>query len=200
MEPVWLSLWVSKLAACFLPAAVELFAGVVSPGVRHYTRLLSAVEQPVSFVLWMTVVQFAFPVVSDFRVARGSLISSGPARSARRREADQPAEMDIKCEIDPPSPLDMHLLRTRRAHFHPASEHQLPPEAIPTQGERSEAKDPSPQLAVRRIDRTLSRPLRRVRGTGSRYSVTSTSRCFSDDFLVSKWNPDESPASGRSLQ
>ncbi|PVH91214.1 hypothetical protein DM02DRAFT_664237 [Periconia macrospinosa] len=63
IELVWLSLWASKLAAHFLPTAVELFAGVVSPGVRHYTLLLSAVEQPVSFVLWMTVVQVTFPVL-----------------------------------------------------------------------------------------------------------------------------------------
>lgn len=53
-----------KLVAHFLPKIFEFLIGVVSPGVRKYALLLRAIEQPVSFVLWMVVNQATFPAVS----------------------------------------------------------------------------------------------------------------------------------------
>ncbi|KAF2133388.1 serine/threonine protein kinase-like protein [Dothidotthia symphoricarpi CBS 119687] len=61
IEIIWLSFWVMKIVAHFLPAIFEFLVGVVSPGVRKYALLLRAVEQPLSFVLWMIVNQATFP-------------------------------------------------------------------------------------------------------------------------------------------
>jgi hypothetical protein len=60
---VWLSFWVMKIVAHFLPNIFEFLVGVVSPGVRKYALLLRAVEKPLSFVLWMIVNQATFPLL-----------------------------------------------------------------------------------------------------------------------------------------
>ncbi|KAF2633767.1 serine/threonine protein kinase-like protein [Macroventuria anomochaeta] len=68
IEIIWLSFWVMKIVAHFLPNLFEFLIGVVSPGVKKYALLLRAVEKPLSFVLWMIVNQATFPglvVVTD---------------------------------------------------------------------------------------------------------------------------------------
>ena len=52
VEIVWLSLWVSKIVAHFLPAAFQLFVGVVSSGVRKYAKVIEKLEIPLSLVGW----------------------------------------------------------------------------------------------------------------------------------------------------
>jgi hypothetical protein len=66
IEIVWLSFWVMKILAHFLPNIFEFLIGVVSPGVKKYALLLKAVEKPLSFFFWMTVNQATFPAVSTY--------------------------------------------------------------------------------------------------------------------------------------
>ncbi|KAF1920806.1 hypothetical protein BDU57DRAFT_439033 [Ampelomyces quisqualis] len=63
IEIIWLSFWVMKIVAHFLPNIFEFLIGVVSPGVRKYALLLRAVEKSLSFVLWMIVNQATFPAL-----------------------------------------------------------------------------------------------------------------------------------------
>jgi hypothetical protein len=63
IEIVWLSFWVMKIVAHFLPNVFEFLIGVVSPGVKKYALLLRAVEKPLSFFFWMVVNQATFPAV-----------------------------------------------------------------------------------------------------------------------------------------
>ncbi|KAK5237870.1 hypothetical protein LTR47_000963 [Exophiala xenobiotica] len=52
IEVLWVSLWVSKLVARFLPYLFQFFSGVVSSGTRKYALVLAALEIPVSLVGW----------------------------------------------------------------------------------------------------------------------------------------------------
>ncbi|TKX20648.1 putative MscS family protein [Elsinoe australis] len=52
IEVLWLSLWVSKIVAHFLPSAFQILAGVVSSGTRKYSLLIRAVQIPLSLVGW----------------------------------------------------------------------------------------------------------------------------------------------------
>ncbi|KAL6711159.1 hypothetical protein ACN47E_005690 [Coniothyrium glycines] len=63
IEIIWLSFWVMKIVAHFLPNVFEFLIGVVSPGVKKYALLLRAVEKPLSFVFWMIVNQATFPAL-----------------------------------------------------------------------------------------------------------------------------------------
>ena len=63
IEIIWLSFWVMKIVAHFLPNVFEFLIGVVSPGVKKYALLLRAVEKPISFVFWMIVNQATFPIL-----------------------------------------------------------------------------------------------------------------------------------------
>ncbi|KAF7548557.1 hypothetical protein G7046_g8634 [Stylonectria norvegica] len=52
IEIMWLSLWIAKVVALFLPAAFIFFSGVVSMGVRKYATVLSNLIIPFSFFFW----------------------------------------------------------------------------------------------------------------------------------------------------
>lgn len=52
VEMVWLSLWVSKTFAHYLPYLFQVFAGVVSSGVRKYSMVIRALEIQLSLVGW----------------------------------------------------------------------------------------------------------------------------------------------------
>lgn len=52
IEVVWVSLWVSKLFAQFLPFLFQFLCGVVSPGTRKYASILIRLEIPLSLVGW----------------------------------------------------------------------------------------------------------------------------------------------------
>lgn len=52
VEVIWVSLWVSKLVARFLPRLFQFLSGVVSSGTRKYALVLSALEIPLSLVGW----------------------------------------------------------------------------------------------------------------------------------------------------
>lgn len=52
IEVVWVSLWVSKLVAQFLPYLFQFLSGVVSSGTRKYALILTALEIPLSLVGW----------------------------------------------------------------------------------------------------------------------------------------------------
>ncbi|KAH8599462.1 Mechanosensitive ion channel-domain-containing protein [Bisporella sp. PMI_857] len=52
IEVVWLSIWISKLFAKFMPYIFMALCGVVSSGTRKYASIIKAVEIPLSFVLW----------------------------------------------------------------------------------------------------------------------------------------------------
>ena len=52
VELLWLSLWVSKLVAHFLPYAFQFLCGIVSSGTRKYSLVLTALEIPISLVGW----------------------------------------------------------------------------------------------------------------------------------------------------
>lgn len=52
VEVVWVSLWISKIVAHFLPLLFQFLIGVVSSGTRKYSLILSALEIPLSLVGW----------------------------------------------------------------------------------------------------------------------------------------------------
>lgn len=52
IEVVWVSLWVSKIVAHFLPLVFQFLIGVVSSGTRKYSLILAALEIPLSLVGW----------------------------------------------------------------------------------------------------------------------------------------------------
>lgn len=52
VEIIWLSIWVSKIVAHYLPYLFQVFAGVVSSGVRKYSLVIRALEIPLSLVGW----------------------------------------------------------------------------------------------------------------------------------------------------
>lgn len=52
VEIVWLSLWISKLAAKAAPYIFQFLCGIVSPGTRKYVLILEALEIPMSFAGW----------------------------------------------------------------------------------------------------------------------------------------------------
>ncbi|KAH9845319.1 Mechanosensitive ion channel MscS [Teratosphaeria destructans] len=52
IEVVWVSLWLSKIVAHFLPYFFRIFAGVISSGVRKYSEVIKSLEIPLSLVGW----------------------------------------------------------------------------------------------------------------------------------------------------
>lgn len=64
-EIVWVSLWVCKIFAKFIPHVFQTLCGFVSSGTRKYALILSALETPITLVLWAVVslVTF-FPVMT----------------------------------------------------------------------------------------------------------------------------------------
>ncbi|KAL8825499.1 MAG: hypothetical protein Q9191_004384 [Dirinaria sp. TL-2023a] len=52
LEIVWLSLWVSKLAAQALPSIFQFLCGIVSSGTRKYALVLQNLEIPLSLAGW----------------------------------------------------------------------------------------------------------------------------------------------------
>jgi hypothetical protein len=61
---VWLSLWVSKIFAHFLPIVFQFLAGVVSPGVRKYYLIIRALNIPLSLVGWALASLLSFAAAS----------------------------------------------------------------------------------------------------------------------------------------
>lgn len=51
-EIMWLSLWIAKVVAWFLPGVFMFFTGVVSPGTRKYATVLTNLIIPFSFFFW----------------------------------------------------------------------------------------------------------------------------------------------------
>ena len=58
IEIVWLSIWISKLAAKCLPAVFQFLCGIVSSGTRKYALVLKNLEIPLSLCGW-AIVSFA---------------------------------------------------------------------------------------------------------------------------------------------
>lgn len=52
IEITWLTLWLAKIVALFLPAAFMFFCGVVSTGTRKYATVLGNLIIPISIFLW----------------------------------------------------------------------------------------------------------------------------------------------------
>lgn len=61
---VWLSLWIGKIFAHFLPKIFMFFAGVVSSGIRKYGLVLKALQMPISIAIWALVSLVTFSPVS----------------------------------------------------------------------------------------------------------------------------------------
>lgn len=64
VEIVWLSLWVSKLAAKALPTIFQFLCGIVSSGTRKYALVLKALEIPLSLAGWALAALATFIPVS----------------------------------------------------------------------------------------------------------------------------------------
>lgn len=52
VEIVWLSLWVSKIVAHYIPFVFQFLCGIISSGTRKYALLLKALEIPLSLIGW----------------------------------------------------------------------------------------------------------------------------------------------------
>lgn len=55
LEIAWVSLWICKIVAHFLPVVFQAVAGVISTGIRKYTQILQNLEIPLSLFLWSIV-------------------------------------------------------------------------------------------------------------------------------------------------
>ncbi|KAJ5711482.1 hypothetical protein N7488_005638 [Penicillium malachiteum] len=65
IEVVWVSLWVCKILAKFIPMLFMFLCGIVSSGTRKYALILSALEFPITLVLWCIVSLVTFlPVMT----------------------------------------------------------------------------------------------------------------------------------------
>ncbi|GIJ88628.1 hypothetical protein Asppvi_007553 [Aspergillus pseudoviridinutans] len=65
IEVVWLSLWICKIIAHFLPYLFQFLCGIVSPGTRKYALILRALELPIATVFWTIVSLVTFlPVMT----------------------------------------------------------------------------------------------------------------------------------------
>jgi len=64
VEIVWLSLWVSKLAAKTLPSIFQFLCGIVSSGTRKYALVLRNLEIPLSLAGWALAALATFIPVS----------------------------------------------------------------------------------------------------------------------------------------
>lgn len=65
VEVVWLSLWVSKAFAHYIPYVFQFLCGVVSSGTRKYASVLKALEIPISLVGWSVTSLATFVPVSN---------------------------------------------------------------------------------------------------------------------------------------
>jgi len=64
IEIVWLSLWVSKIVAHYLPYIFQILAGVVSSGTRKYALVIKSLEIPLSLLGWSVTSLVTFTPVS----------------------------------------------------------------------------------------------------------------------------------------
>lgn len=60
---VWCGLWASKLVAQFIPFLFQFFCGVVSPGTRKYSAILTNLEIPLSLVGWAICSLVSFTII-----------------------------------------------------------------------------------------------------------------------------------------
>ena len=58
IEMIWVLLWVAKLLSQVAPIVFQAVCGVISTGIRKYTTVLSALEIPLSLLIW-TIAAFA---------------------------------------------------------------------------------------------------------------------------------------------
>lgn len=65
IEIMWLSCWIAKLFAQFLPYAFVFLCGVVSPGTRKYALILQRLEIPLSLVGWAVATNATFSALSS---------------------------------------------------------------------------------------------------------------------------------------
>ncbi|KAK2785321.1 hypothetical protein FQN52_008517 [Onygenales sp. PD_12] len=73
VEIVWLSLWVSKTIAHYIPFVFQFLCGIVSSGTRKYALILKALEIPLSLVGWsVTSLATFIPLMTRNPDTRGS--------------------------------------------------------------------------------------------------------------------------------
>ena len=89
IEIAWVSLWICKIIAHFLPLVFQGVAGVISTGIKKYTQILLNLEIPVSLFLW-SIVNFttSTQVITAFCVKSEAL---------RDREVD-PISFQAQCD------------------------------------------------------------------------------------------------------
>lgn len=78
VEIVWLSIWVSKLFALFLPSVFQFLCGIVSSGTRKYALVLKSLEIPLSLSGWALASMATFIPVSIFFIHGGNQCSISP--------------------------------------------------------------------------------------------------------------------------
>lgn len=61
----WCSLWLSKLVAQFIPFLFQFLCGVVSPGTRKYSAILTNLEIPLSLVGWAVAALVSWVILSN---------------------------------------------------------------------------------------------------------------------------------------
>lgn len=55
LEVVWVSLWVTKIVAHFIPHVFQFLCGIVSSGTKKYALVLRKLEIPITLLLWAIV-------------------------------------------------------------------------------------------------------------------------------------------------
>lgn len=75
---IWVSLWVSKLVAQFLPFLFQILVGVVSSGVRKYATVIKKLEIPLSLVGWAVTSLATFkPIMTNNPYNRTRPVATG---------------------------------------------------------------------------------------------------------------------------
>ncbi|KAJ5149893.1 hypothetical protein N7448_001471 [Penicillium atrosanguineum] len=76
IEVVWVSLWVCKVFAKFIPYFFQTLCGFVSSGTRKYALILRALETPITIVLWCVVSLVTFLPIMRYGVDNSSTVGS----------------------------------------------------------------------------------------------------------------------------
>ncbi|KAJ5953347.1 hypothetical protein N7454_000243 [Penicillium verhagenii] len=76
IEILWVSLWGCKVFAQYLPRVFQTLCGIVSSGTRKYALILSALEIPLTLVLWNVIALVTFLPIMRFGAGNNSDISS----------------------------------------------------------------------------------------------------------------------------
>ncbi|KAJ5698383.1 hypothetical protein N7462_000388 [Penicillium macrosclerotiorum] len=76
IEVLWVSLWVCKVFAHFVPYVFQTLCGFVSSGTRKYALILRALETPLTLTLWNVIALVTFLPIMRYGAGNNSAVTS----------------------------------------------------------------------------------------------------------------------------